>query len=164
MGRRGYPGGVTTTLEPGDAAPPFALTDQHGETVRLEDFRGRKLLVYFYPKADTPGCTTQSCDVRDHRQDLAELGIAVVGISPDAPDAQLAFDRKYSLGFPLLADTDHAVAEAWGTWRPRMLYGKSFLGIVRSSFLVDEDGRIERVWYKVKPADTVPKAVAALAG
>ena len=152
------------TLAAGDTAPPFALVDQHGETVRLEDFRGRKLLVYFYPKADTPGCTTQSCDVRDHRQEFVDLGVDVVGISPDEPGAQLAFDRKFSLGFPLLADTDHAVADAWGTWGEKKLYGKAYMGVIRSSFLVDEDGRIEQAWYKVSPSKTVPNAQRALAG
>jgi len=152
------------TLAAGDPAPPFALTDQHGETVRLEDFRGRKLLVYFYPKADTPGCTTQSCDVRDHRQEFVDLGVDVVGISPDDPAAQLAFDRKFSLGFPLLADTDHAVADAWGTWGEKKLYGKAYMGVIRSSFLVDEEGRIEQAWYKVSPSKTVPNAQRALAG
>jgi peroxiredoxin Q/BCP len=151
-----------TTLTIGDTAPTFALSDQHGDTVRLEDFRGRKLLVYFYPKADTPGCTTQSCDVRDHRQDLAGLGVDVVGISPDEPSAQLAFDEKFSLGFPLLSDTDHEVAEAWGTWGEKTNYGKTYMGIVRSSFLVDEQGRIEQAWYKVSPAKTVPNATLAL--
>ena len=152
-----------TTLSTGDAAPPFALSDQHGETVRLEDFRGRKLLVYFYPEADTPGCTTQSCDVRDHRQDLVRLGVDAVGISPDQPGANLAFDKKFSLGFPLLSDPDHAVAEAWGTWGEKVNYGKTYVGIIRSSFLVDEDGKIERAWYKVKPEKTVPNATEALA-
>jgi thioredoxin-dependent peroxiredoxin len=153
-----------TKLEPGDQAPPFALSDQHGNTVRLEDFGGRKLLVYFYPEADTPGCTTQSCDVRDHRQEFAELGLDVVGISPDEPEKQLAFDEKFSLGFPLLADTDHAVAEAWGTWGEKKLYGKSYIGITRSSFLIDEQGRVERAWYRVKADQTVPKAKDALSG
>jgi peroxiredoxin Q/BCP len=152
-----------TTLTAGDAAPPFSLRDQHGGTVGLEDFRGRKLLVYFYPKADTPGCTTQSCDVRDHRQDFADLGVDVVGISPDQPEANLAFDRKYDLGFPLLSDPNHAVAEAWGAWGERTNYGKTSMGIIRSSFLIDENGRVERAWYRVKPADTVPKARDALA-
>ena len=152
-----------TTLQPGDAAPAFALTDQHENTVKLEDYRGRKLLVYFYPEADTPGCTTQSCDLRDHRQEFAGLGVEVVGISPDEPKKQLAFDEKYSLGFPLLADTDHAVAEAWGAWGEKKNYGKTYFGIIRSSFLVDEDGRIEQAWYKVKPENTVPNAQAALA-
>jgi peroxiredoxin Q/BCP len=145
---------MSIRLEPGHVAPLFALLDQHRNEVRLEDFRGRKLLVYFYPEADTPGCTTQSCDLRDHRQDLDGIGVEVVGISPDDPEKQLAFDRKYDLGFPLLADEDHAVADAWGTWDDD--------DIVRSSFLVDEQGRIERAWYKVKAADTVPEALAAL--
>ena len=152
-----------TELQPGDTAPAFSLSDQHGNTVALGDFKGRKLLVYFYPEADTPGCTTQSCDLRDHRQEFAGLGVDVVGISPDEPTKQLAFDQKYSLGFPLLADTDHAVAEAWGTWGEKTYKGKTYLGIIRSSFLVDEDGRIERAWYKVKPENTVPEAQAALA-
>jgi peroxiredoxin Q/BCP len=152
-----------TELHPGDTAPAFSLSDQHGNTVALGDFKGRKLLVYFYPEADTPGCTTQSCDLRDHRQEFAGLGVDVVGISPDEPTKQLAFDQKYSLGFPLLADTDHAVAEAWGTWGEKTYGGKTYMGIIRSSFLVDEDGRIERAWYKVKPENTVPEAQAALA-
>ncbi len=152
-----------TTLQQGDAAPDFALLDQQGETVRLGDYLGRKLLVYFYPEADTPGCTTQSCDLRDHRQDLAGIGLDVVGISPDAPAKQLAFDEKYSLGFPLLADEDHAIAGTWGAWAERRRGGHSFMGIVRSSFLVDEEGRIEQVWSPVKPEDTVPNALAAAA-
>jgi thioredoxin-dependent peroxiredoxin len=150
-------------LQPGDDAPSFALLDQHGDTVRLEDFRGRRLLVYFYPEADTPGCTAQSCDLRDHRQDLAGIGLDVVGISPDAPDDQLAFDRKYGLGFPLLSDVDHDVAERWGTWVRKERGGRTSFGILRSSFLVGPDGRIERAWYGVKPKETVPEALAALA-
>lgn len=130
----------------------------------LADFAGRKLLVYFYPKADTPGCTTQSCAVRDAREDLSSLGMDVVGISPDKPDAQSKFDQKFGLGFPLLSDPDHAAAEAFGTWGEKMNYGKKYLGIVRSSFLIDENGRVEQVWYKVSPKDTVPKARKALAG
>jgi peroxiredoxin Q/BCP len=152
-----------TRLQPGDQAPSFALTDQHGNIVKLEDYRGRKLLVYFYPEADTPGCTTQSCDLRDHRQEFAGLGVDVVGISPDEPDKQLAFDEKYSLGFPLLADTDHAVATEWDTWGEKKNYGKTYMGITRSSFLVDENGRIEQAWYRVKPENTVLNAQAALA-
>ncbi len=114
-----------TELQPGDTAPAFSLSDQHGNTVALGDFKGRKLLVYFYPEADTPGCTAQSCDLRDHRQEFAGLGVDVVGISPDEPTKQLAFDEKYALGFPLLADTDHAVAEAWGTWGEKTYGGKT---------------------------------------
>ena len=152
-----------TKLQPGDAAPSFSLTDQHGNTVDLKDYRGRKLLVYFYPEADTPGCTTQSCALRDHRQEFAGLGVDVVGISPDEPGKQLAFDEKYGLGFPLLADTDHEVATAWDTWGEKKNYGKTYMGITRSSFLVDEDGNIEKAWYRVKPENTVPNARAALA-
>ncbi|MGZ8567168.1 MAG: thioredoxin-dependent thiol peroxidase [Actinomycetota bacterium] len=152
------------TLAPGDPAPSFELLDQDGSPVRLEDYSGEKLLVYFYPEADTPGCTTQSCDIRDHRQDLAKLGIHVVGISPDRPGAQRAFDQKYGLGFPLLSDVDHAVAAAWGTWGEKTSHGKTSIGIIRSSFLVDGDGRVQKSWYKVKPADTVPNALAALGG
>jgi peroxiredoxin Q/BCP len=151
-----------TTLKTGDMAPPFSLLDQHGETVRLEKLRGRKVLVYFYPEADTPGCTTQSCALREHVQDLAEIGTDVVGISPDMPDKQLAFDEKYGLGFTLLSDPDHATAEAWGAWGEKTRGGTTFEDIIRSSFLVDEAGCIERAWYAVKPEETVPKALAAL--
>jgi peroxiredoxin Q/BCP len=152
-----------TKLRSGDVAPPFALTDQHGDTVRLEDFRGRRLLVYFYPAADTPGCTTQSCDVRDRRDELSELGVDVVGISPDVPEDQLAFDERFSLGFPLLADADHAVAEAWGAWGEKNMYGKVRVGLIRSAFLVRGDGRIEKAWYRVPAAETVSRAMNALA-
>lgn len=151
------------TLKQGDLAPDFMLKDQHGNEVRLADFRGRTLLVYFYPKADTPGCTKQACSVRDHRQDLAELGVAVVGISPDPPDAQRKFDEKYGLGFPLLSDTDHRVAEAYGVWGEKQRAGRVTQGITRSSFLVDGEGKVTHVWYGVKPEDTVPKAQQALA-
>jgi len=151
-----------TKLETGDTAPTFALRDQYGETVRLADFKGRKLLVYFYPEADTSGCTTQSCDIRDHRQEFTDLGVDVLGISPDEPVKQLAFDEKFSLGFPLLADTDHAVAEAWGTWGEMKVYGKTHLVITRSSFLIDEDGRVQEAWYRVKADQTVPKAKEVL--
>jgi len=153
-----------TELRPGDAAPPFSLLDQHSQKVGLEDYLGRTVLVYFYPEADTPGCTTQSCDLRDHRQELTGIGVDVVGISPDDPDKQLAFDRKYALGFPLLADEDHTVAEEWGTWVERTREGVTTFGIRRSSFLVDGDGKIRDAWYGVKPEDTVPNALAALSG
>jgi peroxiredoxin Q/BCP len=149
-----------TALGPGDRAPAFSLLDQHGVTVSLDDFAGRKLLVYFYPEADTPGCTTQSCDVRDHIGELAGLSVDVVGISPDLPAKQAAFDVKYALGFPLLSDPDHAVAEAWGTWGTKTSYGRTSTGIIRSSFLVDEQGRIEHAWYRVKPQHTVPNVLA----
>jgi peroxiredoxin Q/BCP len=151
------------TLKPGDPAPAFSLPDQSGATVRLKDFRGGTLLVYFYPKADTPGCTTQSCAVRDAREDFSVLDVDVVGISVSPVEDQRAFDKKFGLGFPLLSDPDHAVAEAWGAWGEKSLYGKKYLGVIRSSFLIDERGRVLQAWYKVSPKDTVPKALKALA-
>jgi thioredoxin-dependent peroxiredoxin len=151
-----------TTLAAGDTAPDFALPDQSGRTVRLSDLRGRRVLVYFYPEADTPGCTTQSCAVRDARSDLDGLEVDVLGISPSGVEAQAAFDTKFSLGFPLLSDPDHAVAEAYGAWSERSMYGTRYLGIVRSSFLIDPQGRVEGAWYKVSPRDTVPRALAAI--
>jgi thioredoxin-dependent peroxiredoxin len=154
---------MTVKLAAGDAAPPFALLDQHGNELKLEDFKGRTLLLYFYPAADTPGCTTQSCSIRDAAPDLTSAGVDAVGISPDTPEDQLKFDQKYDLGFPLLSDPDHAVAEAYGAWGEQTYYGKTYEGIIRSSFLIDGDGRIIKSFYKVKPADTVPKAQAALA-
>ena len=150
-------------LRAGETAPEFALADQAGKTVRLSDFRGKRVLVYFYPKADTPGCTKQACSVRDHRQELAELGIVVLGISPDAPEVQRKFDEKYGLGFPLLSDTEHTAAEAWGVWGEKSMYGRKFMGITRSSFLVDEAGVLTHVWYRVSPEQTVEKAQQALA-
>ncbi len=149
-------------LEVGDPAPSFALADQTGATHALADHEGRKLLIYFYPKADTPGCTTQSCSVRDARRDFARQGVDVIGISPDKSAAQQKFDSKYSLGFPLLADTDHAVAEAFGVWGEKSMYGRKYMGIVRSAFLIDEKGKIAGAWYGVSPKDTVPGALSAL--
>ena len=149
-------------LTAGDRAPAFTLKDQSGTPVKLAAFKGRKVLVYFYPKADTQGCTTQSCGLRDI---AGEVGDAVIlGISPDAPEKLAKFDSKYTLGFPLLSDPDHAVAEAWDTWGEKSLYGRKYMGVIRSAFLVDEKGRIEQAWYKISPKDTPKKFLAALAG
>jgi peroxiredoxin Q/BCP len=147
-------------LSPGDRAPAFALVDQSGAKVRLSSFKGRKVLVYFYPKADTPGCTQQACGLRDILDDIGDT--AVVGISPDAPEKQKKFDDKYGLGFPLLSDPDHATAEAYGVWGEKSLYGRKFMGIIRSAFLVDEKGKLEQVWYKISPKDTPKKLLLAL--
>jgi peroxiredoxin Q/BCP len=148
-------------LKVGDQAPDFALLDQAEKVISLADYRGRSVLVYFYPKADTPGCTTQACGLRDI---LGEIGdTAVIGISPDKPAKQAKFDLKYGLGFPLLADEDHSVAEAYGVWTEKSMYGKKYMGILRSAFLVDGDGKLAQVWYKVSPADT-PKNLLAVLG
>ena len=149
-------------LAVGDNAPAFGLKDQHGKLVRLSGFKGQRVVVYFYPKADTPGCTQQSCNLQDAFPQLKKLKAGVVGISPDAGEKQLKFAEKYGLKFPLLADTDHAVAEAWGVWGEKTLYGRKFMGIVRSAFVVDEKGKLAGVFYKVSPKDTVPKAQAVL--
>ena len=151
-----------TTLKIGDRAPEFQLPDQNDVIVSLKDFRGIKLLLYFYPQADTSGCTKQACSVRDAMPDLKSLGIAVVGISPDKPEKQKKFDEKYSLGFPLLSDPDHSVAKAYGAWGEKKMYGKVYEGIIRSAFLIGPDGKIIGVWYKVAPADTVPNVKKAL--
>ena len=140
-------------LEVGDRAPAFTLVDQSGTKVKLTDFKGKQVVLYFYPKADTPGCTTQSCEVRDHRKDLAKLGAEVFGISPDTPAKQAKFDAKYKLGFPLLADEDHAVAEKYGAWGEKSMYGRKYMGIVRSAFVIDEKGKIAGAFYKVSPKE-----------
>ncbi len=150
------------TLKAGDPAPDFALPDQHGNTVRLSDLRGRKVLVYFYPRADTPGCTQQSCGLRDVADQIGDT--AIIGISPDKPTAQKKFDTKFGLGFPLLADEDHAVAEAFGAWGEKSMYGKKYMGIVRSAFLIDENGKVEQAWPKISPKDTPTNLLKALAG
>ncbi len=147
-------------LTPGDDAPDFSLQDQSEATVSLSDFKGRKVLVYFYPKADTPGCTAQSCGLRDVAGDVGDT--AILGISPDPPKKQAKFDTKYGLGFPLLADQDHAVADAYGVWGEKSMYGKKYMGIIRSAFLIDEDGRIAEAWYKVSPKDTATNLLAAV--
>ena len=149
-------------LSTGDRAPAFTLVDQHGDKVKLSDFKGQRVVVYFYPKADTPGCTTQSCDLRDHRKDLAKLNAVILGISPDPPEKQLKFDQKFKLAFPLLADENHAVAEKWGVWGEKSMYGRKYQGIIRSAFVIDEKGKIADAFYKVSPKATFPKAEAAL--
>jgi peroxiredoxin Q/BCP len=149
-------------LKPGDQAPLFDLKDQQGQAVKLADFQGQKVLLFFYPKALTSGCTKQACSVRDARTELAELGVAALGISPDAADLQMKFATKHSLGFPLLSDPDHAVAESYGAWGEKSMYGKKYQGIIRSAFLIGADGRIIQAWYKVSPEQTVPKAREAL--
>ena len=147
-------------LTPGDPAPAFSLLDQDGTERALSEFKGRPVLVYFYPRADTPGCTTQACGLRDIAGDVGDA--AIVGISPDKPSAQKRFDTKYSLGFPLLSDPDHAVAEAYDVWREKKMYGRTSMGILRSAFLIDGKGKVQEAWYKISPKDTPTNLLAAL--
>ncbi|MDO9175430.1 MAG: thioredoxin-dependent thiol peroxidase [Actinomycetota bacterium] len=151
---------MSAPLSAGSTAPDFALLDQHGDSVSLSGMRGRRVLVFFYPRASTPGCTQQACGLRDVAEQVGDT--AIVGISPDKPAAQKKFDDKYTLGFPLLADTEHTVAEAYGVWAEKTNYGKKYMGIVRSAFLVGADGRVEHAWYKISPADTPKKLLEAV--
>jgi peroxiredoxin Q/BCP len=147
----------------GDPAPDFELDDQDGSTVRLSGLRGRKIVLYFYPKADTPGCTTQACGVRDHRADYEAAGALVLGVSPD-PVAKLArFREKYSLDFTLLSDPDHEVAERYGVWAEKSMYGRKYWGNLRATFVIGEDGIVRHVLPKVSPKSHDDEVLAALA-
>jgi peroxiredoxin Q/BCP len=147
-------------LTTGDKAPDFTLPDQDGTSRKLSAYKGRTVLVYFYPKADTPGCTQQACGLRDIAENIGDT--AILGISPDKPTAQKRFDMKYGLGFPLLSDADHAVAESYGVWTEKSMYGRTYMGILRSAFLIDEKGKVREAWYKISPKDTPKKLLEAL--
>lgn len=149
-------------IQEGQPAPDFELCDQAGEPVALSSFRGRKVVVYFYPKAMTPGCTVQACGVRDHRDDYAALDAVVLGVSPDPVKAIKKFAEKEHLDFVLLADEDHAVAEAYGVWVQKSMYGKTYWGAQRSTFVIDEDGIVRKVIEKAKPATHDDEALSAL--
>jgi peroxiredoxin Q/BCP len=151
-------------LEPGDKAPDFTLPDQSGEPVTLSELRGKAVVLYFYPKADTPGCTTQACGVRDHREGYSQAGAVVLGVSPDPVKKLAKFADKFTLGFPLLADEDHAVAEAYGVWVEKSMYGRTYMGNERSTFVIGPDGVIKDVFRKVKPAEHDSLVLGALAG
>ncbi|MFQ5746707.1 MAG: thioredoxin-dependent thiol peroxidase [Gemmatimonadota bacterium] len=138
-------------VEVGDAAPEFELQTDAGETIRLADLRGRRVVLFVYPKDDTSGCTKEACGFRDLGAEYERAGIVVLGMSPDGVDSHARFRDKYDLSFPLLADPDHRTAEAYGTWGPKKLYGREYEGIHRTTFVIDPDGRIERVYRKVKP-------------
>jgi peroxiredoxin Q/BCP len=150
-------------LSEGDLAPDFTLPDQNGEPLTLAKLKGETVVLYFYPRADTPGCTTQACGVRDRGADYAEAGARVIGISPDEVEAIAKFAGKYDLGFTLLADADHAVAEAYGAWGEKSMYGKKYMGVLRSTFIVGPDGRIARAFPKVQPKKHDNVVLAALA-
>jgi thioredoxin-dependent peroxiredoxin len=152
-------------IEPGTPAPDFKLPNQDGESVKLSDLRGQWVVLYFYPRADTPGCTVQACSVRDHRADYEKAGAVVLGVSPDTPAELKKFVDKYGLPFTLLGDADHAVAERYGVWVEKSRYGRTFFGNSRTTFIIDADGVVRHVIPKVKPEthdDEVLAAIAAL--
>src|SRR5205823_1418642 len=138
-------------METGATAPEFTLPDQDGNPVTLSELRGQPVVLYFYPKADTPGCTTQACGIRDHRADYERVGAKVLGVSADPVAAVKRFAGKYTLDFELLADEDHSVAELYGVWREKLLFGKKYFGVRRSTFVIDPDGTIAKVFPKVSP-------------
>jgi peroxiredoxin Q/BCP len=149
-------------IEPGESAPDFELPDQDGKPVKLSDLRGKPTVVYFYPKAATPGCTVQACGVRDHHADYAKAGAVVLGISPDSVAKVKKFHEKEALNFPLLADEDHAVAESYGVWVQKSMYGRTYWGNERTTFVINSDGRVTQVLRKVKPAEHDKLVLAAL--
>jgi peroxiredoxin Q/BCP len=149
-------------IKPGEKAPDFELPDQEGNSVTLSELRGKPVVVYFYPKADTPGCTTQACGVRDHRADYAKAGARVLGISPDPVKKVKKFYDKQALDFTLLADEDHAVAEAYGVWVQKSMYGRTYWGNERTTFIIAPDGKVAEVLRKVKPAEHDERVLEAL--
>ena len=148
--------------QPGDQAPDFTLKDQHGNEVSLSGLRGQTVVLYFYPKADTPGCTAQACGVRDHRADYQQADAVVLGVSPDAVKPIARFDEKYGLGFPLLSDEDHSVAEAYGVWVKKSRYGRTYMGNERTTFVIGPDGTVREVFRDVKPAEHAELVLGAL--
>lgn len=151
-------------VEEGKPAPPFTLPTDGGETVSLEDLRGKPVVLYFYPKDDTPGCTAQACGIRDAWTEFQAAGAVVLGVSPDGEASHAKFREKYDLPFPLLADTDHAVADAYGVWGEKSMYGKTYMGVDRSTFVIDADGNVAKVFRKVKPDEHADQVLGALAG
>lgn len=149
-------------VEEGKPAPDFALTSDAGETVRLSDFRGKPVVVYFYPRDDTPGCTAQACGIRDNYDAFGERGAVVLGISPDDESSHVKFKQKHGLPFTLLADPDHSVADEFGVWGERKLYGKTYMGVERSTFVIDPEGNVARVMRRVKPDTHADQVLEAL--
>jgi peroxiredoxin Q/BCP len=149
-------------IDPGDQAPDFTLPDQNGEPVTLSSFRGKPVVLYFYPKADTPGCTTQACGVRDHAPEYEFAGATVLGVSPDPVKPIATFAAKFDLAFPLLSDEDHSVAEAYGVWVKKSMYGRTYMGMERTTFVIGPDGAVTHVFRRVKPAEHDGLVLAAL--
>jgi len=151
-------------LKEGNAAPAFKTTDASGETVNLKDFRGKKVVLYFYPKDDTPGCTKEACSFRDAFSKFKKQGITILGVSPDSEKAHQKFATKYKLPFTLLADTDHSIADAYGVYGEKKFMGRTYMGIHRTTFLIDEKGKIKKVFEKVKPEDHADEVLGAFSG
>jgi len=150
-------------LKEGTTAPAFKTTDANGETISLKDLRGQKVVLYFYPKDDTPGCTKEACSFRDDFAKFRKRGIAVLGVSPDSEKSHKKFETKYKLPFTLLADTDHAIAESYGVWGEKKFMGRTYMGVQRTTFLIDEKGKIKKVFEKVKPEDHASEVLEAFA-
>jgi peroxiredoxin Q/BCP len=150
-------------LKEGTTAPAFKTTDANGETVSLKDLRGQKVVLYFYPKDDTPGCTKEACSFRDDFATFKKRGIAVLGVSPDSEAKHKKFETKYNLPFTLLADTEHAIADAYGVWGEKKFMGRKYMGVHRTTFLIDEKGKIKKVFEKVKPEDHASEVLEAFA-
>ena len=152
-------------LKEGDPAPEIHVADDQGKEFTLSQLRGKNVVLYFYPKADTPGCTKESCEFRDHSQKFTKKDTVIVGVSPDKSAAQSKFKAKFDLPFTLLADTDHAAAEAYGVWKEKSMYGKKYMGIERTTFLIGKDGKIAKIFHKVHPeghAEEVYEALKAI--
>ena len=150
-------------IEEGEPAPDFELTSDSGESVRLSELRGKPVVLYFYPKDDTPGCTAQACGIRDAYGEFERAGAVVLGVSPDSESSHVKFREKYHLPFRLLADPDHTVAEQYGVWGPKKFRGRAFLGVKRSTFVIDADGTVKKVMHNVKPASHADDVLSALA-
>ncbi|WP_329055803.1 thioredoxin-dependent thiol peroxidase [Amycolatopsis sp. NBC_01488] len=153
---------MTERLSPGDEAPDFTLPDSEGKDVSLRDFRGKSVVVYFYPAASTPGCTKQACDFRDNLAELNDAGYQVIGVSPDTQAKLAKFVENEKLTFPLVGDPDKKVIEAWGAYGEKKNYGKTYLGVIRSTFVVDADGKIANAWYNVRASGHVAKLIRDL--
>jgi peroxiredoxin Q/BCP len=149
-------------LRAGDAAPDFEAQNDQNQTIRLGDFRGKRVVLYFYPRDNTPGCTAQACGFRDQYPAIGEKNAVVLGVSPDSAQSHTKFKSRFDLPFPLVVDTDHQIAEAYGVWQQKSFMGKKFMGVVRSHFVIDEQGRIADAQYNVKATDSPKKALAAL--
>jgi len=150
-------------INQGEMAPDFELPNQNGDPVKMSDFRGKTIVLFFYPKADTPGCTVQACGVRDHHADYEQAGAVVLGVSADPIKRIANFAGKYTLGFPLLSDEDHAVAEAYGVWVEKSMYGRTYMGMERTTFVISPEGVVTEVFRKVKPAEHDELVLASLA-